>query len=193
MAWNDPGETVVAGNGEAYVAPVGTALPATATTALNSAFSGLGYHTEDGVSYNRELNVTEFPAWQSHDAIRRERDTSPFTITFALLQFLNEINIPFVFGGGSISTVGTNLYKYSPPADSDALDEKSLIVDVDDGPARIRFVIPRGTVTDAVSSQFARNQMSALPVAFKALKPDDGGLSWYPLFYDPDGGLAAGS
>lgn len=191
MAWTDASETIVAGTGQVYVAAVGTALPANDSSSLNAAFHGLGYHTEDGVSINKGLEVIEFGAWQSKTAIRRERDTEDFVLTFALQQW-NEDTIPFAFGGGSVTDLGSNHYKYTPPDDTSQLDEKSLIVDLDDGSRRMRIVIPRGTINEGVESQFTRNAMAALPISFKALEPSTGGDAWYILSND-SAALATGS
>lgn len=183
MAWNDPAETLIAGTGEVYTAAVGTTLPTSTSASLDSAFTGLGYHTEDGVSVNQSINVSEFKAWQSRSVIRREQDSNEFQISFALLQW-NETNLPFAFGGGSITDLGGGQFKYTPPADSDALTEQSLIVDVDDGSRRGRFIVPRGTVTETSDVTFKRTEMAQLAVTFKALVPADGSQSWYALFND---------
>lgn len=191
MAWNDSAETVVAGTGEAYVAAVGTTAPANEGTALAPAtWTGLGYHTEDGVSINKSLELVEFRAWQSKYVIRRERGEEEFRITFSLLQWTST-SVPLAFGGGSIVDLGSSHYKYVPPDDADGLVEKMLVLDVIDGTEKLRFVVPRGTVTEGVESQFARNQMSPLPITFKALEPETGGDAWY--FLTNVDGFAAGS
>lgn len=189
MAWNQADETVVGGTGEVYVAPVGTALPAGPGTALNSAFEGLGYHSEDGVSVNRTQEIFRVGAWQTTADVRRERQSESFRLTFALLQW-NENNVPLAFGGGAITSVSGG-YKYTPPAESDALDEKALICDVRDGAETLRFVIPRGNVVESVDTQFTRSQASLLPITFEALTPEDGSASWY--FLATDAGFAEGS
>jgi hypothetical protein len=181
--WNDPLETIVAGSGEVYTAAIGTALPTKTDSSLNVAFNGLGYHTEDGVSVNQNVDITEFMAWQSKSAIRREQNARDFLITFQLLQW-NEINLPLAMGGGTISEPTSGQFKYVPPADTAALEEKAVIVDVDDGTRRVRFVVPRATVTETAEVGFKRNEMAALAVTFKALKPSDGSDAWYALFND---------
>ena len=191
MGWNDATETIVAGSGQVYTAAVGTALPTKTSEALNAAFNGLGYHTEDGVSVNQQLNITEFKAWQSKTAIRREQDSRDFQITFQLLQW-NEINLPLAFGGGTVTEPTAGQFKFTPPEDTAALEEKALIVDVDDGSRRGRFIIPRGTVTETAEVSFKRTEMAPLAVTFKALVPASGGVPWYALFND-SAAFAAGS
>ena len=178
MAWNDSTETVVGGTGEVYAAPVGTPLPTSPDAALNGAFVGLGFHTEDGVSVNKTLEVTEHGAWQTKHPIRRDRESEDFQINFSLLQW-NENNVPLAFGGGEIVDLGGGGYRYNPPAEGDALDERALVADVIDGDNILRFVVPRGTITEGIESTFRSSEMSALAVAFKSLQPDDNSEAWY--------------
>lgn len=190
MAWNEASELVVAGNGQIYVAPVGTALPAGPSTALNAAFIGLGYTTEDGASFSVSPNIEEFRAWQSRQPVRREMTEQDMQVSFALEQW-NEETVPLAFGGGEITSVSGG-YKYTPPAATDALDERAMVIDADDGDRRVRIVIPRGNVTDAVETTFQRSELAVLPITFQALAPDDESASWYALF-DDSAAFAAGS
>jgi hypothetical protein len=191
MAWNDAGELIVGGNGQVYVAPVGTALPTTGPAqALNASFFGLGYHTEDGVSLAVTPQVTDFGAWQSRQPIRRELTAQEITVSFTLQQW-NEETLQLAFGGGAVTDLGGGNYRYDFPEDSDQLDERSLVVDVADGSKDIRFVFPRGNITDAVSTQFQRSAAAVLPITFKVLEPEEGGSPGYFLTDSAD--FAAGS
>lgn len=188
--WNDSKETIVPGGGQAYVGPVGTAQPADESAAVNAAYHGLGYHSEDGASFNKSMEIIRHRAFQSRYEIRRDRGNEDLSVVFSLLQW-NEDTLPFALGGGSVEEVSTGHFKYSPASADEELDERSLIVDLDDGDNRLRLVIPKGSITEGVESQFTRESMGVLPVTFQALEPDDGGLPWYFLTNLP--GFAAGS
>ena len=189
MAWNNAGGLVVAGRGQVLSAAVGTALPTSPTAVLNAAFVGVGFHTDDGVSTNYQPEFEEIMGWQSAYPLRRFRTGEAFELTFSLLQW-DENSTPLAFGGGVISTI-TGGYKYTPPGADDAIVEKSLVCDVQDGVDVIRFVVPRGTTTENVESQFKRSSAAELPVTFKSLEAPDGGPSWYFLTSSAD--YAAGS
>lgn len=189
--WNNADELVVASNGQVYVAPVGTTLPTTPTGALDSAFTGLGYTSEDGVTFTVTPTVDEFMAWQSRQAVRRELTSQEVQVSFTLEQW-NESTIPLAFGGGAVTDLGGGNYRFDLPETSDALDERCMVIDTNDGDRHIRFVVPRGNVTDAVETQFVRSQLAVLPITFKALAPADGSGSAYVLF-DDDAAFAAGS
>lgn len=49
--------------GAVFVAPAGTTLPTDATTALNAAFKGLGYVSEDGLVNSVETDTENVNAW----------------------------------------------------------------------------------------------------------------------------------
>ncbi len=182
--WNDPSETIVGGGGQVYVAAPGAALPTKTSDALApAAWTGLGFHTEDGVSINQSIDIQEYMAWQSKSSIRREQNSREFQFAYSLLQW-NESTLPLAMGGGAVTEPTVGQFKYAPPLDTAALEERSMIVDVDDGARRARFIIPRGTVTDTAEVGFKRGEMSPLAVTFKALTPLEGGLPWYVLFND---------
>lgn len=191
IGWNDESELVVAGNGQVYFAPVGTTLPAKGSApdaALDRAFVGTGYLTEDGVTFNAGMDIQEIMAWQSKSPIRREKTAQNMTVSFAMQQY-NETNLPFAFGGGVVT--GSGPYTYTFPLDTDALEERSLVVDVKDGTTDFRFVFPRGNVTEAVESRFAKGTPALLPVTYRALAPVGGGDIAYVL--TDSSGFVAGS
>lgn len=190
MAWNDSNELVVAGTGQVYVAPVGTTLPTDWDSALDSAFVGLGYTTEDGVSINVTPEIADMMAWQSRQPVRRESVNQAITTTFSLMQW-NEETVPLAFGGGAI-TATANGYKYEFPTGDDALDERAMVVDVVDGDRTMRFVWARGNVTEGVEAQFVRTTPAVLPITFSVLEPTEGGAPGTVYFSD-EAAFAAGS
>lgn len=191
MAWNDAEELVVASNGQVYVAPVGTPLPTTPTEALNAAFVGLGFCTEDGVKIAATPEVKDFTAWQSRQAVRRERNQQEVSATFSLEQW-NEQTVPFAFGGGAITSPSTGVYRFEFPEAGDALEERAMVVDAQDGDRNTRFVFARGNVTEAVEANFQATELAVLPITFKLLQPTDGSALAAVLF-DDAAAFAAGS
>jgi hypothetical protein len=173
----DANELLVASSGSVYVAPVGTTLPTSATASLNAAFTELGYVTEDGVSLNVEPQIEEFMAWQSRQPVRRELTGQDITVSFSLEQW-NSDSIILAFGGGSVTEAGGQ-YTYNFPADTEALDERALVVEWKDGTKDYRAVFARGNVTDSVETSLTRSNLAVLPITFKALEPSAGGAAAY--------------
>lgn len=180
MAINDADELVVAGNGQAWFAPTSATLPDLGddpTAGLDAAFIPAGYITEDGATLTVSSEVTDFMAWQSRTAVRREKQTQDIQFSFTLQQWNSE-NISFAFGGGTVQDEGGGIWSYQFPGPEDALDERALVVDAQDGDNNFRFVFPRGNVTEAVETQFTKTATAQLPITFKALQPSTGSLAY---------------
>lgn len=184
MAGQDPTELVVAAAGDVYVAPVGTALPTSASAAPNAAFFQLGLISEDGVSLSVAPEIESFMAWQRRQAVRRSLLNQEITLTFALQQW-NAENVKFAFGGGTVSESPPGSFRYDFPAGTDALDERSMIIDWLDGANKFRAVWPRGNVQETVETNLVRNALAVLPITFGILAPTTGnGSPGYLLMDD---------
>lgn len=190
MAWNDPSEVPVGSSGQVYVAAVGTTAPTAFDSALSpSTWTGLGYLTTDGFVKGSDIETAEIEAWQSMEPIRRDVTKRGDRFAFALMQW-NEETLPIAFGGGSIGTAGAG-YKYSPPAEDDALVERALVIDALDGDDVFRFFAPRVTITEGVETTFRRGESAILPITFRTLTPENGGDAW--AIFTNAAGFATGS
>lgn len=183
----DSDALVVASAGAVYAAPVGTTAPSSSTTSLNAAWVQLGYVTEDGVSLSVEPSIEEFTSWNSRNPIRRELVSQSITVSFALQQFSGD-NVILAFGGGEITTSGSQ-YTYSFGDESQALEEKALLVEWADGDRNWRAHFARGTVTDTVETTLSRTDLSVLPITFSVLEAPDGGAPGFIVSDDPAFGV----
>lgn len=147
-------------------------------------FTDLGYTTTEGVTFTATPTTEDIDAWQSATPIRRLVTARALAIAFQLQQW-NQDNFSLAFGGGEWSEPAPGVFRYDPPADTDALSEYALIVDFADGDKNARVVTFRGNVTDAVETQLMRTGPSVLPITFQALTPDDKDRSWYFVGDDP--------
>lgn len=177
MAWNNANEVPVGSSGQVYVAAVGTTAPTAYNSALAAAtWTGLGFLTEDGFTKSGDIETSEIKAWQSFNPIRREVVGRNDRFAFALMQW-NENTLPIAFGGGAVAAASAG-YKYTPPQDSDALTEKALVIDANDGSEVYRFYAPRVTIVEGVETNFKRGEAAILPIVFETLEPATGGDSW---------------
>lgn len=71
--------------GSVYVAPIGTALPASATVPLNAAFVSMGYITDDGLVNSIKTDTEEIHAWGG-DLVLKGQTTFGETFTVNLLE-----------------------------------------------------------------------------------------------------------
>lgn len=165
----DTSELVVAGSGSISVAPYGTALPTQYNTALNAAFDELGYTTDDGLTWGSNPTVEKFTAWQSRQPVRVALTALEQRLTCTLQQW-NERTIITAFGGGDFIQMQAGSFKYVPIADTEQLDEVSIVADWQDGTEQYRIVIPRALVTESVEVNLTRTNLAVLPVTFDVLK-----------------------
>lgn len=173
----------VLASGELYVAPVGAKLPKSSDESLDPAFIGLGLVTEDGVTFTSGAEVEDIKSWQKPNPVRRIVTGRSYTAAAQLQQY-NRENFGIAFGGGEWSEPEPGVYRYDPPADSDALAEYVVVIDAQDGDREDRAVIKRATVEGDVETQFVRNAAALLPITFSALTPDDADQPWYYLSND---------
>lgn len=136
-----------AGDGEVYIAPVATAMPADESAALNAAFKGLGYTTEDAVTITPSQDVSEIRAWQNRYPIGRRVSSTGLDITFTNME-INHRTFVFAFQGGSWALNTAAKWKYTPPAASAEPYYQAMIVDWLDGANKTRWTIPKVIVSD---------------------------------------------
>lgn len=169
----DASELVIAGSGDIAFAPTGTTAPVTPTASLHANFVNAGFATEEGVTLSVEPSIEEYMAWQSRQAVRRELVGQEISVSFELEQW-NSDNAVFAFGGGAVESLGGGVFKYTFPDADDALDERMLVVDWQDGSKNYRAVFPNGNVVEGIESNLTRTSLALLPVTFKALDTGSG-------------------
>lgn len=191
MAWNAASDLVIGGGGQVYVADYvsasSPALPTTAVSAPAATYVGMGYLSEDGVTVSVTPEVVDFPVWQSRQPARRENQAQEILLSGQFAQW-NENTVPVCYGKGVGDATSTT---FAFPADTDALQTHSVIVDVTDGSENHRFHFQRANQTESVEVQFNRANLAVLPFGFKALAPEAGGSPG--SYFTDSAGFAVGS
>jgi hypothetical protein len=178
----DSSQLTVAGNGNVYVAPVGTTAPADVSAAWGAGWIELGYTTEDGVTFTDSKEIASIGAWQSTYPIDRRINTRDNTLSFSLMQW-NDDNVKLSFGGGAVTTVSAGLFKYAPPA-PEFVDYRAMGVEIRDGSVTTRFIVPKGLVTENVESNMTRSGAAVLPITFSVTSTGSGD-PWSFITNDP--------
>lgn len=180
------GQVRVAGTGELSLAPVGTALPTKATEALNVAFEGYGYTTEDGVSLSKSVEREGVPAWQSTTPVRYLTTSQELTAALTFLQSNDQI-LKLWLGSGDFATDGGVAPDDGWRADVsvDPIGQQyAFVLDWTDDDIKSRLVIPKVEITETGDVSLARAATS-FPVTFGALAPDSGTVLATWLTNDP--------
>lgn len=181
-------QIVVGGTGTIYVAPVGTPLPTAVDSTLNSLFLSLGYTTPEGVKFKLDTQSKGVMGWQSFYELRRIIESRAAAASFGLMEF-DAKTVPLAFGGGEVTEPTSGKFKYTPPT-PETVDERSMIIDIEDGTRVFRIVIERGMVSNSVETDFMRTDASVLPIEFSALAAiTDGTQPWFMLTNDTGFGL----
>jgi hypothetical protein len=157
-------EVGVAITGELYVAPIGTTLPTDTSTALNAAFKGLGYFSEDGVTDTPEKNIEDITAWQNAKRVRSVVTEAKETYTGTLLQTNKDV-IETVYGTTVTQTVAHGTYTINPGATS---GRKAWVLEVVDGAEIKRIVIEDGEITEVGEQNYATGEAIGYPITLEA-------------------------
>ncbi|MGE3835245.1 MAG: hypothetical protein AB7H43_10710 [Acidimicrobiia bacterium] len=159
----DVDEVVIAGNGQVYVAPLGTAGPTNIATALNAAFVELGYVSEEGVKLSPGMETKAIMAWQAFYGIRRIVTGRSLSAAMTLLQW-SDVSIKLAFGGGSIATA-SGVHTYTPP-DPEDIDYRAMVLAWQDGVKSYRLHLPRVMVTEVGDINLTRADAAGLAMTF---------------------------
>jgi len=148
------GNVRVAVSGEVSVGPVATAAPTDATTALNAAFKGLGYISEDGITQENERDIEDIPAWQNAAVVRSRVTSAKESFTFTLIE-TNVDTIEFVYGTSVTQTVDDGAYEIVPGG---TVGNQSFVIDVIDGSVLKRIYIEEGELSERGETVYASGE-----------------------------------
>ena len=180
----DADEVVIGANGAVYVGAVGSTGPTDIETALDAAFTHLGYVTDDGITLTPGMDTAEINAWQSFYPVRRIVTSRSFDIAIPLLQW-NQESIKLAFGGGSFATTAgpPAYYTYTPPSPEE-IDYRALVLEWADDTKEYRLHVPKVLVTDAGDLSLNRTDAAALDLTF-SLEATDGSNPFTLITNDP--------
>jgi|SRR6476646_4819306 len=178
----DSSQVRLAPFGNVYVAELGTALPTSATSTLNAAFTALGYIDEQGVTITPKVNLTDITMWQSAVPVKTTLNNIELQVKLNMgqvnftnwdLYFFNE-SFTNVFGQGKLTISST------PPS-----QEKAFIVEWrDDEGDYSRLVLPRVVLADRDALKLIRKDAQIAGLTFRAL--DFSGDLAYVYSENPD-------
>ncbi|OFI49524.1 phage tail protein [Floricoccus tropicus] len=163
-------------DGAIYSAPLGTALPTDATTALNPAFKGLGYISEDGLTNENTPDTDTIKAWGG-DTVVIVQNSKEDTFTYTLIEATNVDVLKEVYGKDNVS--GTLATGITIKANATPLEEHALVIDMilKNGLLK-RIVIPNGQVSELGEISYTDGDAIGYETTLTAM-PDKDGNSHY--------------
>lgn len=157
--------------GAVYRAPLGTALPTDATTALNEAFVCLGYVSEDGMENEISIDSDDIKAWGG-DTVASPQKGKSETFKFTLIQILDEDVLKSVYNTenvtGTLSTGITVRVNSSEPETAAYVFELILT-----GGAVKRIVVPKGKLSELGTITYKDDEAIGFETTIKALPGDE--------------------
>lgn len=165
--------------GGLFYAPVGTALPNTATEALDGAFVGLGFVSEDGAEWTPDPDIEEVYAWgaQSRFPVARRKKREPINLKAALLQW-NPDTFAVVFAG-------TNPGGGFDPDTSATVTYYSYVLEFQSNSYNNRLVIGKGNAVPDGGTKMGSSGAVELPLRVDVFTQDEVTLPYYWRFEDP--------
>ena len=175
----------VPGTGELFVADVGTEAPADTTTALDPAWTGLGYTNEDGVTLSRSLEREPVNAWQSLTPLRYIYNAATLGISAAMLQSNAEV-AGLWWGGGDFAetALDSGVFKADMPVIPEGT-EKAVLLEFKDDDITARIWVAKMDLAETGDVTLNRQGATAFQLTFNALAPDSGTVMATWLTDDP--------
>lgn len=158
--------------GAVYVAPAGTPVPTNAHVALNAAFQGLGYVSEDGLVNSVETDVEEVNAWGG-DLVLSGQTTFKETFTVNLIE-TNAEALKVYYGEGNVVEEGNG--SITVTQNSEMLPNVVVVFELVLTGGRIkRIVVPNAQIADRSGEiTYVDGEAIAYPAVFVAY-PDSNG------------------
>lgn len=162
--------TIPADGAAVYVAPLGTALPTSATAALNVAFVDLGWVGEDGVTNSISRDITKHRAWGG-EVVKVTQDNYTETIKLTLLETSSNV-LKVVYGDANV-TPGGDYQSLKVEHSRLPLGRKSFVIDFIDGDAVGRIVVREGQVTEVGDVVYVHKDITRYEITIDVFKPDN--------------------
>lgn len=173
--------------GGVSMAPVGTALPTDAVTALAAAFKNAGYVGEDGLTETTDRSTDKVKAWGG-DTVKILQTDFAVTYQFTFLESLNSDVLKAVYGADNVVTTAATAAKgtlHAVKVNSDELPHQVFVFDMKDGQARIRIAVPDGQITEVSEITYNDGEVIGYQVTVEAFR--DSTLGANAIKYLDDG------
>ena len=175
--------------GSIYSAPMGTALPTDATTALNTAFKCLGYVSDDGVQNSDDRKTTDIKSWGG-DIVNSVQTEKTDTFKYTLIEALNVDVLKEIYGDSNVTgDLDTGI---TVKSNSTELDEHVIVIEmVLRNNVLKRIVLPSAKVTDVGEIKYKDGDNVGYETTVTCF-PDDNSNTHYEYIVKPKTAVSGG-
>lgn len=169
----EPDELVAGLRGHIWRAPVGTAFPTNASTAVDETlWTELGYTSVEGPTFTFSRTSERIMGWQSREALRILTTEEPKSIAATFLQWNQNVHATAI-GGGTWTEPSPGNFEFAPP-DEDFVDEFAYIIEFEDDGDIFRFCFRRVQNTSGVEFSVTRTDVLRFPITVDVLAAPNG-------------------
>lgn len=157
--------------GAVFCAPLGTAMPTDAVTALSADYLPLGYVSEDGVSNSNSPSSSSTKAWGG-DVVLDSQTEKADTFKIPLIEAMNINVLKLVYGDNNVTGKLDEGIKVT--ANRTEAAQKVIVVDMILKDAVKRIVIPRAKLVEMDEIAYVDGKPISYGAKFSAAPDKDG-------------------